>query len=103
MSESESHKQAKAKAPGKTEVGISSGRRLDSASPKTATEVERNKQNLDKAARRLKASGRQRKVLQVPQNLMDDASKSMRKNKVKGTVKNLSGSKRRSLRQLFLN
>lgn len=98
MSESVSHKRAKAKAPGKTEVGISGRRRLDSASPKTATEVERNKQNLDKAARRLKSSGRPRKVMQVPQNLMGDASKAMRKNKVKGTVKNLSGTKRRSIR-----
>ena len=65
MSESQSHKRAKAKASGKSEVGISGGRRLDSASAKTATEVERNKQNLDKAAQRLKASGRPRKVLQV--------------------------------------
>ena len=42
MSESQSHKLAKAKAPGKTEVPISRNRRLDSATKKTATEIERN-------------------------------------------------------------
>ena len=98
MTESISHKRAKGKAPGQKEVRISHGRRLDSASAKTATEVERNPQNLGKAARRLKSSHRSRKILQVPQNLMDDATKAMRRNKVKGTVKNISGTKRRSVK-----
>ena len=98
MTESISHKRAKGKAPGKKEVRISRARRLDSASAKTATEVERNPQNLDKAARRLKASNKPRKVLQVPQHLMDDATKAMRQHKVKGSVKNMSGSKRRSVK-----
>ncbi|MBC2710986.1 MAG: hypothetical protein HGJ94_08335 [Desulfosarcina sp.] len=97
MSESQSHKRAKGKAPGQTEVPISKGRRLDSATKKTATEVERNSQNIEKAVERLRDSGRQRKVLVVPQKFMPQASKAMRKKNVGGTVKNLSGTKRRSI------
>ena len=63
MPESQSHKRAKSRAPGKTEVPLSGGRRLDSASQKRAAEVERNPGGLDKAASRLKASGRPQKVL----------------------------------------
>ena len=98
MSETQSHKRAKAKAPGKTEVPISKGRRLDSTTRKTATEVERNRQNIAKAVSRLKDSGRPRKVLQVPQPLLKDAVSTMRKKGVSGTVKNLSGTKRTSVR-----
>ncbi|MBW1834527.1 MAG: hypothetical protein JRI62_07085 [Deltaproteobacteria bacterium] len=98
MSETQSHKRAKAKAPGKTEVPISRGRRLDSATKKTATEIERNRQNITKAVSRLKDSGRPRKVLQVPQPLFKDAVSIMRKKSVRGTVKNLSGTKRTSVR-----
>lgn len=97
MTESRSHRRAKTNAPGKTEVPISKSRRLDSATSKTATEVERNAQNLDKAVARLRDSGRPRKVLVVPQKLMPQASKAMRKKNVSGTVKNLSGTKRRSI------
>ncbi len=97
MSESQSHKLAKAKAPGKTEVPISRNRRLDSATKKTATEIERNSQNLGKAVDRLKDSRRSRKVLQVPQKDMSNATKAMRQKGVGGTVKNLSGTKRISV------
>ena len=97
MSENQSHKRAKAKAPGKSEVPISRNRRLDSATKKTATEIERNSQNLEKAVNRLRDSGRPRRVLQVPQNLMPDASKLMRQKGVGGTVKNLSGTRRISI------
>lgn len=97
MSESQSHKRAKAKAPGKTEVSISRNRRLDSATKKTATEIERNSQNLGKAVDRLKDSRRSRKVLQVPQKDMSNATKAMRQKGVGGTVKNLSGTKRISV------
>ena len=97
MSESQSHKRAKAKAPGKTEVPISQNRRLDSATKKTATEIERNSQNLGKAVDRLKDSRRSRKVLQVPQKDMSNATKAMRQKGVGGTVKNLSGTKRISV------
>lgn len=97
MSESQSHKRAKAKAPGKTEVPISRNRRLDSATKKTATEIERNSQNLGKAVDRLKDSRRSRKVLQVPQKDMSNATKTMRQKGVGGTIKNLSGTKRISV------
>ncbi len=99
MSESRSHKAAKAQAAGQPEQRLPSGRRLDSASPKRATEVERSgtKEGLNKAAERLKESGKPQKVLQVPQNDMDKAAQAMRNNNVHGTVKNLSGSKRRSV------
>lgn len=97
MSESQSHKRAKAKAPGKTEVPISRNRRLDSATKKTATEIERNSQNLGKAVDRLKDSRRSRKVLQVHQKDMSNATKAMRHKGVGGTVKNLSGTKRISV------
>ena len=97
MGESESHKRAKRKAPGNTEVKITGRRRLDSATEKTATEVERNPQNILKAVKRLRDSGRPRKVLQVPQYLMPDAVEAMRNQRVPGTVKNLSGTKRRSV------
>lgn len=97
MSESQSHERAKAKAPGKSEVPISRNRRLDSATLKTATEIERNPQNLEKAVNRLRDSGRPRRVLQVPQSLMPDASKLMRQKGAGGTVKNLSGTRRISI------
>ena len=98
MPESQSHKKAKRKAPGKPEVSIRGGR-LDSATPKTATQVERNSSSLLTSVKRLKSSGRSRKVLQVPQHLMKDAAAEMRRQKVSGTVKNMSGTKRLSVRK----
>src|SRR3990170_4549726 len=97
MAESQSHKRAKSNAPGETEVKIPGGRRLDAATPTTATEIERNIQNIPKAVKRLKDSNRPRKVLQVPQNLMTDAVAAMKKQGVSGTVKNLSSTKHRSV------
>ena len=102
MPESPSHKRAKSKAAGKagkTEVKLSRGRRLDAQSGKKATEVERSgsSQGLVKAAQRLKASGKPQKVLQVPQQDIPKAVKAMQKVRVKGTVKNMSGTKRRSV------
>lgn len=100
MSESKSHKQAKGKAPGKKEVSISGNRRLDSASTKTATEIERSgtRPGLIKAASRLKDSHRQRKVLQVPNQHLDLAVEAMKDVGVKGTVKNMGGTKRRQVK-----
>jgi len=103
MAESKSHKNAKSKAAGKsgkTEVPLSRGRRLDAATPKKATEIERGGSNsaLEKAARRLKASGKPQKVLQVPQKDMDKAAEAMRAIGVKGTVKNMGGTKKRPIR-----
>jgi len=97
-----SHKHAKRKAPGETEVKIPGGKRLDSATKKTATEVERNLQNIPKAVKRLKDSGRPRRVLQVPQNLMTDAVGEMKKQGVVGTIKNLSETKRISVPKKIL-
>lgn len=103
MPESESHKRAKKTAAGpggQTEKKLKGGGRLDAATEKTATEVERSGSNagLEKAAKRLKISGKPRKVLQVPHNDMDKAADAMRKVKVKGTVKNMGGTKKRSVR-----
>lgn len=105
MAKSSSHKQAQGKAAGrggKTEVKIKgSNKRLDAVtkSGKTATEVERsgNIKNLEKAAQRLKLRRSQRKVLQVPQQDMSKATQAMKNKKVKGTVKNMAGTKRRSV------
>jgi hypothetical protein len=102
MGETSSHKRAKAKAAGKsgkTEVPLKGDRRLDAVSKIKATEVERSGtvDGLEKAAQRLKASRKRQKVLQVPQKDMDRASQAMRKVRVGGTVKNMSGTKRRSI------
>lgn len=65
MPESQSHKRAKQKAPGRTEVRVPGYGQLDSATPKTATQVERKRSSLPTSVERLKSSGRPRKVLQV--------------------------------------
>ncbi len=96
MSESRPHKTAKSKAAGKTEVNISRGRRLDSASEKRATEVELSG-NFKQAVKRLKDSGRSQKVLQTRDNEMSTAAKEMRKQGISGTVKNMGGTRRISI------
>ena len=103
MAESKSHKDAKNKAAGqsgKTEVPLTGNRRLDAATANRATEVERSgdPKRLEKAAQRLKDSGKPQKVLQVPQNDMDEAAKAMKNKGVKGTVKNMGDTKRKSIR-----
>ena len=102
MAKSQSHKRAQAKAAGKagkTEVPISRGRRLDAKTKVKATEVERSgdPKTLRKAARRLKDAGTPQKVLQVPQGDMDKAAEAMKACKVRGSVRNMSGTKRRSV------
>jgi hypothetical protein len=104
MAETKSHKRAKAKAAGRTgqtEKPIRGRRRLDAATPRRATEVERSGTvgGLRKAARRLRDSGKPERVLQVPQKDMDKASRAMREVGASGTVKNMSGTKRRSVRK----
>lgn len=103
MSESQSHKQAKRKAAGKTgktEVPLKGGSRLDAQTKNKATEVERSGSSarLELAARRLKRSRKPQKVLMVPQKDMDKAAKAMRKVGASGTVKNLGGTKRRQVK-----
>jgi len=99
MPESPSHKKAKSKAPGKTEVRVRGGGRVDSATSKTATQVERNRSSLPNSVAKLKASGRPRRVLQVPQHLMPNAAVEMKRQKVSGTIKNMGGTKRISVRK----
>ena len=94
MAESKAHKRAKAKAAGKsgeTEKKLPGGRRLDAATKKKATEIERSgsKSGLEKAAKRLKASRKSQKVLSVPQKDMTKARAAMKKVGVSGTVKNI--------------
>ncbi len=103
MAKSQSHKRAQEKAAGKsgkTEVPLSHGRRLDAKRGKTATEVERSGKPalLEQAARRLKAAHTSQHVLQVPQQHMDKAEEAMEKVGVKGSVKNMSGTKRRTVK-----
>jgi hypothetical protein len=102
MAETSSHKRAKSRAAGKTgqtEKPIKGGRRLDACTKKRATEVERSgsQAGLEKAARRLRSSRKPQKVLQVPNKDMDKAAVAMRKVGVGGTVKNMGGTKRRSV------
>ena len=102
MGKSSSHSRAQGRAAGRTgrtEVRIRGNQRLDAQRGRTATEVERsgNKGLLAKAARRLKDSGCKQKILQVPQKDMTKAVQAMQEKSVKGTVKNMSGTKRRSV------
>lgn len=102
MAETKSHKSAKNSAAGKggkTEVPLSGNRRLDALTGggRRATEVERSGAPvlLRKAARRLRDSGANQKVLQVPQKDMPEAVEAMKTVGVPGTVKNMGGTKRR--------
>ena len=102
MPESQAHKDAKSKAAGKsgrTEAPLKGGGRLDAQTDKRATEIERSdsKARLEQAARRLKDSGKSQKILQVPQQNMSKAAEAMKKVGVKGSVKNMGGTKRRSV------
>ena len=104
MSKTQSHIRAQSKAAGregKQEVSLSRNRRLDAVtkSGSRATEIERsgNSKLLEKAAQRLGDRRSSQKVLQVPQSDMGLAAAAMRKKEVHGTVKNMSGSKRRSV------
>jgi hypothetical protein len=106
LTETESHKRAKRKAAGpkgKTEVPLGGGQRLDalSATGKRATEVERSGSSagLKKAAQRLKKSGAPQKVLQVPNSDIDKAAQALRDAGIGGTVKNLGGTKRKSVKK----
>lgn len=104
MPEKPTHRRAKNKAAGRggqTEVLLPGGKRLDARTKGggRATEVERGgtPKRLEAAAHRLKQSRAQQKVLQVPQKDMKPAAAAMRKVGVGGTVKNMSGTSRRSV------
>jgi hypothetical protein len=98
MPKKSTHERAKAQAAGKTgrkEVPIKGGRRIDAMTKNKATEVERGgPKQLEKAARRLKASGKPQRVLTVPTRSMPKARTAMRKVGVTGTVRNLAGTRR---------
>jgi len=103
MTETPAHQRAKAKAAGKggsKEVKIGR-KRLDAltASKKRATEIERSGdiRSLKAAARRLKATRAPQKVLQVPNQDMPEAKEAMKTEKVKGTVKNMTETRRWSV------
>lgn len=101
MAKSSSHKAAQQKAAGKnghTEYLLKGGKRLDALTSggKRATEIERSG-NFKEAVSRLKSSGASQKTLQVPQNDMKTAIKAMQDGGVSGTVKNMSGTKRKSV------
>lgn len=105
MSKTQLHKEAQSKAAGKegrTEIRMKNRKILDaiSKSGHKATEVEKSgtMSGLSKAARRLRSRRSKQKVLQVPSKDMDKASQAMRDVGVSGTVKNMSGTKRRSVR-----
>ncbi len=95
MPESEAHKRAKAKAAGKAgkqKVPLRGGKKLDAARKDTAVEVVRSGR-LKAAARRLKISGKARKVMHVPLKDMAKAREALRNAGIGGTVKNMSGSR----------
>ena len=103
MSESKSHRDAKNRADGKLgrkEVSLKSGRRVDALTPRRATEVERGgtSASLVKAAVRLRASHKPQNILQVSHKDLAKAAAAMRKVCVSGTVKNMSATKRRSVK-----
>ena len=103
MAESQSHRAAKIRAAGRdgaVEVPLPGGRRLDALTKHgRAIEVERNStaQALKDAARRLRAADARQHVLQVPQQNIPAAVAAMRAVGVHGTVKNMKGTKRRSV------
>ena len=102
MAESDSHKRAKSKAAGqagRTEAPLRGNCRLDALTPRKAIEIERSgaMAGLEKAAKRLKDSGKPQKILQVPQKDMAKAAKALKNVGVGGTVKNMGGTKRRSV------
>ena len=105
MSESRTHRNAKKRAAGpggRTEVRLRGNKRLDALTSGggRATEVERSSSisGLNAAAKRLKSSGATQKVLQVPQKDMAKAVDAMKRVRVGGTVKNMSGTQRHRVR-----
>ena len=106
MAETRAHRRTKTRAAGpggRTEVPLPRGQRLDALTKggRRATEVERSGSaaGLQAAVKRLQQSGAPQKVLQVPQQHMSAAARTLRQAGTSGTVKNMSGTKRRSVRR----
>lgn len=98
MAEKPTHKRVKTREAGKTgrtEVTVRGGGRLDAATQRRAIEVETSGSpaRLRHATQKLKASGRPQHVLVVPERDMPKAREAMRRARVSGTVRNLSGTK----------
>ncbi len=98
MAESVTHKRTKSKAAGKsgrTEVRVPGNQRIDAITRSQAVEVETSgqKARLEKAAQRLKDSGRNLLILVVPQTHMTKAKAAIKSAKTSATVRNLSGTK----------
>lgn len=105
MAESKSHKRAKSRAAGsggRTEVSLRGKKRVDAVSEKgkRITEVERSSSfpRIKKAAQRLKRRRGTQKVLQVPNGNVPKARRAMQEIGVGGTVKNMSGTRRSSVK-----
>jgi hypothetical protein len=101
MARSNSHKRHQRRAAGKggrTEGALPSGKRLDALtrSGHRATEVELsgNYERYRKAAQRLQESGATQRVIRTQHKYVDIATRAMRDEGVKGSVRNLSGTKR---------
>ncbi len=93
MPESSKHRRIKgteAGKSGKTETPLPGGKILDARTARKAVEVQTTvtPQELLKAAKRLRASGRPQKVLVVPKpKHVGEAAKAMRQAKVSGTAR----------------
>ena len=99
MAETKAHIRAKKAAAGKNgqiEVPLPNGQRLDALRGDTAFEIERHAHpdRLKLAINRLKLSKAKNIVLQVPQKNFEKAITAMKKAKVTGTVRNMSGSQK---------
>lgn len=104
MTESKAHKKAKREAAGpkgETEVQLPGKKRLDARNSKKAIEVERSgaKKNLEDAAGRLKTQKTLKKELIVPQPDTEKAVKAMQKKRVTGTVKNMTGTQKATVKK----
>jgi hypothetical protein len=97
VAEKSTHKRTVAREAGPKghkEVPVRGGR-LDAATQRRAIEVETSGSpaRLRHATQKLKASGRPQHVLVVPERDMPKATEAMRRARVTGTVRNLSGTR----------
>jgi len=86
---------------GQTEVPIPGRRRLDVKKPNVAIEIERSADpaRIRAALGRLRTQRNAPKQLRVPQPNLDRAAEIAKRARLNVTVKNLSGTKRRTVRQ----
>ena len=102
MSESKSHRNLKnrlAGPKGTTEKKISRGRRLDARTARKAFEIERSgtSAGISKAISRLNSQKTAKKELRVPNAHLNLAVKTAKSKGTNVTIKNLSGTKRRTI------